>query len=165
MYCENAHAGITNLCLEIAETAASVALEGGYEIDIEPIKKGVKCRDTRKELAADLLLEARSLWVWSNRIGSERVADSSLVGRSREDLRHASMFRAGEAMRLVVNALIKDEETIPELDRIPIPLDLVKKGFEDANEITPKRILEITPEKDPEKVMDKAAYYCGLTMG
>jgi hypothetical protein len=165
MYCEDARTKIANICLEIAETTASVALERGYEIAKEPIKNGVyKCRDTRKELAADLLLEARSLWVWSNRIGSERTEDPSLVRSSREDLRNASMFRVGEAMRLIVDALIKDEGMIPELDKIPIPLDLVKKGFEDADEIVPKKILKIKPEKDPEMLMNKAAYYCGLAM-
>ena len=162
---EGARTKIADICLEIAETAASVALERGYEIAKEPIKRGIyKYRGTRKVLAADLLLEARSLWVWSNRIGSERAEDPSLV-RSREELRHASMFRAGEAMRLIVDALIKDGEMIPELDRIPIPIDLVKKGFEDADEIVPKKILKIKPERDPEKIMDKVAYYCGLAMG
>jgi len=167
MYYEDAHARIANLCLEIAETVASVALERGYEIPKEPIKKGVyKCRDTsRKELAADLLLEARSLWIWSNEIGSEIAENPSLVGKSREDLRHASLFRAGEAMRLIVGALIKDGEMIPELDRIPIPIDLVKKGFKDADETVPKKILKIKPEKDPEMLMNKAAYYCGLAIG
>jgi len=167
MYCEDARTKIANICLEIAETAASVALESGYEIAKESIKKGV-CRGRnigRKELAADLLLEARSLWVWSNEIGSGRTEDPNLVGRSREDLRHAAMFRAGEAMRLIVDALIKDGEIISELDRIPIPIDLVKKGFEDADEIVPKEILKIKPEANPEKVMDKVAYYCGLAMG
>jgi hypothetical protein len=166
MYCEDARTKLTDICLEIAETAVSVVWGKGYEIPKEPIKKGIyKCRGTRKELAADLLLEARSLWVWSNRIGSERTEDPSLVGRSREDLRRAAMFRAGEAMRLVVDALIKDEEMIPELDRIPIPIDLVKKGFEDADETVPKKILKVKPEKDPEMLMNKAAYYCGLAMG
>ena len=166
--CDDARAKIANICLEIAEITASVALEKGYDIPKEPIKKGVcKCRATGKELelAADLLLEARSLWVWSNRIESERTEDPSLVIRSRENLRHASMFRAGEAMRLIIDALIKDCEIIPELDRIPIPIDLIKKGFEDADEIVPKKVLKIKPEENPEKVMDKVAYYCGLAMG
>lgn len=166
MYYEYARAKIADICFEIAETAVSVALERGYEILEEPIKRGIyKCRRTRKELAVDLLLEARSLWVWSSKIGSDRIGDPSLVKRSREDLRNAAMFRAGEAMRLIVDALIKDDETIPELDKIPIPLNLVKKGFEDADETVPKNVLKIKPEKDPEKVMDKAAYYCGLAMG
>ena len=165
MYCEDTRAKIANICLEIAETAASVALERGYEIPKEPTKKGIKRRSARKELAEDLLLEARSLWVWSGKIGSERAEDPSLVEKSRRDLRHASMFRAGEAMRLIVDALIKDDEMIPELDRIPIPLDLVKKGFEDADEVVPEKILKIKPERKPEMLMNKAAYYCGLAVG
>jgi len=80
-------------------------------------------------------------------------------------LRNASMFRAGEAMRLIVDALVKDGEIISELDRIPIPLDLVKKGFDDADEIVPKKVLKIKPEEDPEMLMNKVAYYCGLAMG
>lgn len=162
---EDARTKLTDICSEIAEAAASVALERGYEIPKEPTKKGIKRRSARKELAADLLLEARSLWVWSGKIGSERVGDPSLVGRSREDLRHTAMFHAGEAMRLIVDALIKDEGMIPELDRIPIPLDLVKKGFEDANETVPKKVLKIKPEEDPEMLMNKVAYYCGLAVG
>jgi len=162
---EDARAKLTGICLEIAESAASVALESGFEIPKEPIRKGIKCIDvSKKELAVDLLLEARSLWVWSNRIGSERK-DPSLVRRSREDLRNAAMFRVGGAMRLIVNALIKDGEIIPELDRIPIPLDLIKKGFKDADETVPKKFLKIKPEKNPEMLMNKAAYYCGLAMG
>jgi len=161
---EDARTKLTDICFEIAETAASVALERGYEIPKELIKKGIRCIDSsRKELAADLLLEARSLWVWSNRVGSERK--DPIVRRSREDLRNAAMFRAGEAMRLIVNALIKDGEIIPELDRIPIPLDPIKKGFEDADETVPKKFLKIKPERDSEKVMDRAAYYCGLAIG
>ena len=163
---EGARTKLTDICFEIAETAASVALERGYEIPKESIRKGIRYIDSsRKELAADLLLEARSLWVWSNRVGSERTEDPSLVRRSREDLRNAAMFRAGEAMRLIVDALIKDDEMIPELDRIPIPLDLVKKGFEDADETVPKKVLKIKPERNPEMLMNKAAYYCGLAMG
>ena len=33
---------------------------------------GMYMDPSRKELAVDLLLEARSLWIWSNRVGSER---------------------------------------------------------------------------------------------
>jgi len=162
---EDDRAKISDICFEIVETAASVALERGYEIPKESIRKGIRYIDSgRKELAADLLLEARSLWVWSNRIGSERK-DPSLVRRSREDLRNVAMFRVGEAMRLIVNALIKDSEIIPELDRIPILPDLTKKGFEDADETVPKKILKIKPERNPEKIMEKAAYYCGLAIG
>ena len=162
---EDARTKLTDICFEIAETAASVALERGYEIPKESIRKGIRYIDSsRKELAVDLLLEARSLWVWSNRVGSERK-NPSLVRRSREDLRNAAMFRAGEAMRLIVNTLIKDGEIIPELDRIPIPLNLVKKGFEDADETVPKKFLKIKPERNLEKIMDKAAYYCGLAIG
>ena len=56
---------------------------------------GMYIDPSRMELAVDLLLEARSLWIWSNRVGSERKDPKSLVRRSREDLRNATMFRAG----------------------------------------------------------------------
>ena len=47
---EGARTKLTDICFEIAETAASVAFERGYEIPKESIRRGIRYIDSsRKE--------------------------------------------------------------------------------------------------------------------